>query len=136
MHFTTSVFEPRSKPANWYSDSASGTGVTAQELATEGNFLFCGRNTAHRKSFPWSETRCGKRHGLIKISIGILIQRLPTQYLYDLSHKNKVIITVHIFPDGPQLTREYPPVHRVLPVVPDIRFSATRILCVLSVTVE
>ncbi|CFN69810.1 Uncharacterised protein [Bordetella pertussis] len=29
---TTSVREPRSSPANWYSDSVSGTGVTAPRM--------------------------------------------------------------------------------------------------------
>ena len=32
MHFTISVRAPRSKPANWYSDSESGTGVTAPRI--------------------------------------------------------------------------------------------------------
>ena len=32
MHFTTSVGAPRSRPANWYSDSVSGTGVTAPRM--------------------------------------------------------------------------------------------------------
>ena len=32
MHFTSSVFEPRSRPANWYSESESGTGVTAPRM--------------------------------------------------------------------------------------------------------
>jgi hypothetical protein len=32
QHFTTSVLAPRSRPANWYSDSESGTGVTAPRI--------------------------------------------------------------------------------------------------------
>ncbi len=32
MHFTTSVRAPRSRPANWYSESVSGTGVTAPRI--------------------------------------------------------------------------------------------------------
>ena len=32
IHFTSSVREPRSRPANWYSDSVSGTGVTAPRM--------------------------------------------------------------------------------------------------------
>ena len=31
-HFTSSVVQPRSRPANWYSDSVSGTGVTAPRI--------------------------------------------------------------------------------------------------------
>jgi hypothetical protein len=32
MHFTSSVREPRSNPANWYSPSVSGIGVTAASV--------------------------------------------------------------------------------------------------------
>ena len=32
MHFETSVGPPRRRPANWYSDSESGTGVTAPSI--------------------------------------------------------------------------------------------------------
>ena len=32
MHLTISVRAPRSSPANWYSDSVSGTGVTAPRI--------------------------------------------------------------------------------------------------------
>jgi hypothetical protein len=31
-HFTISVRPPRSRPANWYSESVSGTGVTAPRI--------------------------------------------------------------------------------------------------------
>ena len=32
MHFASSVRPPRSSPANWYSESVSGTGVTAPRM--------------------------------------------------------------------------------------------------------
>ena len=31
-HFTISVLAPRNNPANWYSESLSGTGVTAPSM--------------------------------------------------------------------------------------------------------
>src|SRR6202790_4088048 len=94
--------------------------VAAQELTAKWNFLFCGCDPAQRKSFPWFETGSGKTHWLIKTCICILIQGLSTQCFHNLSHKNKIIIAVYIFPCRSEFTGEYAVIHRVFPVSPDI----------------
>ena len=83
-------------------------------------FFFSGNDIFNGKFLPGPETRCSHSQFAIKDLIYINIQWHSGYLLNDLTEKNKIIITIHIFIFWTYRAGQYPFHKGILPVVPHI----------------